>query len=67
MWYDFTLFILEESTPGWEVFNSAARYRAWQRQELSRFVENVGFQEVQWQMPDESGFYQPVITAVKGV
>ena len=40
-------------------------YRAFTRAELSRVLEKSGFSEIVWLMPEESGFYQPVVIAKK--
>lgn len=38
-------------------------YRAVRRTELTALLQTAGFSEVRWQMPEESGYYQPVVTA----
>lgn len=38
-------------------------YRAVRRAELTALLQTAGFSEVRWQMPEESGYYQPVVTA----
>ena len=41
-------------------------YRAVRREELTSLFLANGCREVQWMMPDETGFYQPIIVATKG-
>ena len=40
-------------------------YRATRRQELTDLLLASGFGEVSWKMPDETGFYQPIVVARK--
>lgn len=40
-------------------------YRAVRREELTQLLLNSGCTSVSWLMPEESGFYQPVVTAVR--
>lgn len=40
-------------------------YRATRRQELTDLLLANGCSEVYWKMPDESGFYQPIVVARK--
>lgn len=41
-------------------------YRAVRREELTSLFLANGCREVQWKMPGETGFYQPIIVATKG-
>lgn len=41
-------------------------YRAVRREELTALFEANGCREVHWKMPQETGFYQPIIVARKG-
>ena len=38
-------------------------YRAVLREELTMALRDSGFGQVRWLMPQESGFYQPVVIA----
>lgn len=58
-------FILQDQLESWKTDSYAAVYRAVQRSELSSFLQQAGFQHVEWVMPGESGFYQPIVTASK--
>lgn len=42
-----------------------SEYRALHREQLSDALTQVGLHDIQWLMPDESGFYQPIVTARK--
>lgn len=65
--YDFTQYIIvdEGDTPKIEAFRS--RYRAVTRAELSASLCAAGFMDVGWLFPEESGYYQPIVTAKKNV
>lgn len=41
------------------------KYRAVRRQELTDLLLGCGCRDVSWQMPEESGFYQPIVIARK--
>ncbi|MBM7568818.1 class I SAM-dependent methyltransferase [Paenibacillus sacheonensis] len=58
-------FILQETDGHWSTKHSQTRYRALLRDELSHALRTVGFSEIEWLMPEESGYYQPVVTARK--
>jgi glycine/sarcosine N-methyltransferase len=38
-------------------------YRALRRATLTTALEAAGFEDVRWRMPEETGFYQPVVSA----
>jgi glycine/sarcosine N-methyltransferase len=48
----------------WNVTVRRATYWAITRAELAALVEAAGFTEVRWHEPEDSGFFQPVLTAV---
>ncbi len=51
------------SASGWQCHHFVSDYRALQRSELNDAVTSAGFHEVKWMMPEDSGFYQPIVTA----
>lgn len=61
--YDVTQFIVRPNGDNWSLSHTKTTYRALQRQTLSDGLADVGFTDVRWQMPSESGFYQPVVLA----
>jgi glycine/sarcosine N-methyltransferase len=61
--YVFHLYITREIATGWQVVHGAAVYRAMTRAELTVALKRAGFKNVRWLLPDESGFYQPVVLA----
>jgi hypothetical protein len=58
-------FILKDTADGWQTVHHATLYRALPRQELEGALHRAGLAEVRWHPPEESGFYQPVVTARK--
>lgn len=60
--YQFTQYIIEdEGEP--RISKFACEYRAVRRQELTDLLLAGGFCEVIWKMPEETGFYQPIVVA----
>jgi hypothetical protein len=64
--YAVHLFLVRESERCWETRHYETRYRAVLRTELADVLRDAGFQDVAWHVPDESGYYQPVVLARKG-
>jgi glycine/sarcosine N-methyltransferase len=58
-------FILRHLHGAWETFPQTMVYRALRRDELSHILREVGFSDVQWHMPEETGYNQPIVTALK--
>lgn len=63
--YEAHLFILKENDGKWETEEHTVKYRALLRSELTEALEKAGFTDVRWQMPEESGYYQPIVIARK--
>ena len=63
--YMFHLFILTESHGKWRTSQYTTQYRALLRRELDEILTSAGFSAIGWQMPSESGYYQPLVTARK--
>jgi len=58
-------FILSDTDDGWHTRHYTTHYRAILRSELTLFLREAGFSEVDWQMPAQSGYYQPIVVARK--
>ena len=57
-------FIVHEAAGGaWQTHHEAAIYRALQRHELTGTLRHVGFHDIRWHEPSDSGYYQPIVTA----
>lgn len=62
--YHFIQYIIDdEGTP--QLGRFACEYRAVRREELTELLLSAGCGQVEWLMPEESGFYQPVVVARK--
>ena len=47
----------------WKSLHFVSEYRSLRRNELTTVLESAGFERVQWLMPVESGYYQPIVLA----
>ena len=47
----------------WTTTYRKSRFRALLREELNGFLDGAGFKEIHWHMPEQTGFYQPIVTA----
>ncbi len=60
---EINIFVLRQRPDGWAAAVRTASYRALRRAELSGALTAGGFGDVRWLMPEESGYYQPVVVA----
>jgi len=56
-------FLIREEDGKYEVNHFETKLRALLRDELITAIRNAGFQEVRWHDSEDSGYYQPIITA----
>ncbi|HEY3353613.1 MAG TPA: class I SAM-dependent methyltransferase [Polyangia bacterium] len=62
--YALELFVVRETAPGkYEALGHRAEYRAVGREELVGALRAAGLTDVRWRAPEESGFFQPVLSA----
>ena len=61
--YTFHLYITRETPSGWNNFHGASVYRAVLREETTAILASSGSANIRWLLPNESGFYQPVVIA----
>ena len=54
-------FIVREEGGGWRTSHAATSYRALRRDDLDRALRGAGFRDLRWLLPDESGYYQPIV------
>ena len=52
---------------GWESRHFVGRYRAVLTQEVVAMAIEAGFERVLVHSPDETGYYQPIITAIRPI
>lgn len=62
--YNLHLHISLETENGFEAHHFVSQYRALLRVELDAALSTAGFRDIRWLMPEESGFYQPLVRAV---
>ena len=62
--YELTQYIIEDEK-ALSVSKFACEYRATRREELSGLLLDAGCSEVVWRFPEETGYYQPIVTARK--
>ncbi|MCL5950465.1 MAG: methyltransferase domain-containing protein [Chloroflexi bacterium] len=58
-------FILVQAGNEWKTVHFETVYRALLQSELEESLRKQGFADIHWHTPDESGYYQPVVTARK--
>jgi len=57
----FHLFILRSISGNWKISEYTGQYRALRRQELTQILSEAGFTDIRWLMPQDTGYYQPVV------
>jgi glycine/sarcosine N-methyltransferase len=63
--YTVRQFILRHTDAGWQTDEYATVYRPLRRDELGQILREAGFTQIRWHLPDDSGYYQPIVTARK--
>ncbi len=63
--YDLDHFVVEQRGGTWKTECRTTAYRAILRSDLSELLRAAGFSEVTWHRPGETGYYQPLVTAVR--
>ena len=61
--YELAQFTLRGSGESWQTTCRRTRLRALRRDELCGALEAAGLSDVRWRTPDETGYYQPIVTA----
>jgi SAM-dependent methyltransferase len=56
---------VKQAGDGWETSCRVTQLRAWRRAELSLILSQAGLSDIQWHVPEASGYYQPVVSARK--
>lgn len=63
--YAVHLYITLEEDGVWRSHHFASEYRCLLRAELTASLQGAGLSQVKWLMPEETGFYQPLVIARK--
>ena len=63
--YELAQFTLRGAGESWQTACRRTRLRALRRDELCAAIAAAGLSEVRWRTPDETGYYQPIVTARK--
>ncbi len=58
-------FIMREGPGGWAVEHRTTQFRALLREELETALRETGFVDLRWHMPEEAGYHQPAVTALR--
>ena len=61
--YELHQYISLERAGGWRVFHFTSKCRCLLQAEVSHALEKGGFVDIEWLMPEVTGYYQPVVTA----
>jgi SAM-dependent methyltransferase len=56
-------FLLRETDGIYEVKHYETELRALLKDEMMAAVKNAGYEDARWHVPEESGYYQPIVTA----
>jgi hypothetical protein len=57
------LYLLRERERGWKADVHTTHYRALRRADFSTALTRSGFTDIRWWFPEETGYYQPIVTA----
>src|ERR1035441_9637265 len=61
--YTLHVYITIESERGWKAHHFVSEYRCLLRGELKAVMNDAGFTDIRWIIPQESGLYQPIVLA----
>lgn len=57
-------FVLRQRIFGWKMHQATTRMRAYMMEEIGEEAELAGFTDVRWRGLEESGFFQPILSAM---
>jgi hypothetical protein len=61
--YTISHFIVKQLGKEWKTVHNQTRDRALRSLELTQILKQAGFSSVSWFIPEESGYYQPIVIA----
>jgi SAM-dependent methyltransferase len=56
-------YTVKQNGTDWDTSCRVTQLRAWRRAEITLLMREVGLVDIQWHMPADSGYYQPIVTA----
>lgn len=65
--YRLNHFTVKQQGEVYQTINASSDLRAWLRADITAALERIGLTDINWHMPETSGFYQPIVTARKSV
>ncbi|MFF2016809.1 class I SAM-dependent DNA methyltransferase [Paenibacillus sp. NPDC058177] len=63
--YTTNQFIVQEINGEWITKHNRTEYRALLREDINKALSATGFTAIEWHLPADSGYYQPIVTARK--
>lgn len=63
--YTVKQFIMREINGEWKTKHNSTQYRALLREEINKVLRMIGFVNIEWHFPENTGYYQPILTARK--
>jgi SAM-dependent methyltransferase len=57
-------FILQKRVIGWKTSQASTLMRAYTRREIGDAFEDSGFKNIEWHEAEETGYFQPILSAV---
>ena len=61
--YGIHQFLIVETGGSYELKHFETKLRALRRDEVMAAIRDAGYEKVRWHVPEESGYYQPIVTA----
>ena len=65
--YRVHLYLTRQTSPGWQNQHFVGQYRAVTPAELAALAVETGFENVRVWEPEQTGFYQPILTAERAI
>lgn len=59
--YDVHLYLSLQQQGHWQVLHFTSRYRCLLQADLTAALLSTGFSDVEWLMPSDTGYYQPIV------
>lgn len=63
--YRTNIFLVRQVADGWATVHWSADSRAWRRAQIEAVLTTAGFPDARWWTPEQSGFFQQLVTATR--